>query len=123
MTIIEYGKLYTQFLKQDIPTDKEAELMAARTDFVKRGQETLIVAIEKCVEYDNFNDSLILKDFIAKTKWLLVEPNHKKLTEWLKSNPQEVNTRDNQHCLENLVIANMTKFTCDYIDTVYETLK
>jgi hypothetical protein len=25
--------------------------------------------------------------------------------------------------LENLVIANMTKYVCDYIDTIYETLR
>jgi hypothetical protein len=122
MTIIEYGKLYTQFLKQDIPTDKEAELMATRTDFVKRGQEALIVAIEKCVEYDNFNDSIILKDFMTKAKWLLVEPNHKKLTEWLITIPQD-HSRDNRDCLENLVIANLTIFVCDYIDTIYESLR
>ena len=122
MTIIEYGKLYTQFLKQDIPTDKEAELMAALTEFVKRGQEALIVAIEKCVEYDNFNDSIILKDFMTKAKWLLVEPTRKKLTEWLITIPQD-HSRDNRDCLENLVIANLTIFVCDYIDTVYGTLK
>ena len=123
MTIIEYGKLYTQFLKQDIPLDKESELMVARIDFVKRGKEALIVAIEKSIEYGNFTNSVLLKDFIARTKWLLIEPDLKKWNDWVNNIPSELYARDNKHCFENAISAVLTLYVCEYINSVYETLR
>jgi hypothetical protein len=123
MTIIEYGKLCTEFYTTEMTIEREAEFQSARADFIKRGKELLIIAIDNCVAYGKDGGSPILMGFIKETKLLLVDPTHKKLTEWLSNNPQQVNTRDNAHCLENLTIALLTSYVIDYIDTVYETLR
>ena len=117
MKIKDYGKMYTDFITKDVSQQKEAELMAMRNDFIKRGKEALVIAIEKCVEYGNYGGSLILKDFINRSKWLLVDPSENKINEWINNNPMELHARDNKHSIENLTITMLTKYVYEYLET------
>ena len=116
--IVEYAKRYTEFLKTDMTEQQETELMAARNDLIKRGKQTLVTAVEVCATYGQFVGSVILTDFINRTKWLLVDTNDERLAEWEINNPMQTNTIDNSHSIENLTIAIITYFTYEYLKEV-----
>ena len=116
MNIKEYGKKYAEFVSKDIGKKKEAELMTMRTEFGKRGKQSLVIAIEKCVDYDKFGGSVLLMDFIKRTKWLLVDATEENINNWNDNNPMDLNARDNTHVLENLTIAMLTIYAYDYLD-------
>lgn len=111
-----YGKKYAEFLSEEKTTQEETELMAMRDDLIKRQGLELVVAIEKCCDYDNFGGSVMLKDYIAKTKWVLVDPSLDRIKEWELANPMELYARDNKHCIENLTAAMLTLYTYKYIE-------
>lgn len=118
MDIKEYGKSYANFIENDIGKEAEDDLMFFRDEFIKDGKEILVIAIEKCVEYNNFGGSIILKDFINRSKWLLVDTTDDNISKWADNNPMELHARDNKHSLENLTIAMLTKYVYEYLENV-----
>jgi len=118
LDIIEYGKSYANFIASDVSKEAEDDLMFFRDDLISEGKETLVVAVEKCITYDAFGGSVILKDFINRSKWLLVDTTTDNIAKWEDDNPMELHARDNRHCLENLTMAILTNSIYEYLESV-----
>ena len=118
MDIKEYGRSYANFIANDIGKSEEDELMFFRNELIKENKKPLVVAVEKCIEYGNFGGSVILKDFINRSKWLLVDTTEDKINEWIDNNPMELHARDNKHSIENLTIAMLTNYIYEYLETI-----
>lgn len=116
--IKDYGKMYAEFLSIDIGSQKEAEMMSVRNDLIKRGRQAQVTAVELCVCYSQYGGSVFLKDFIDRTKWVLVDTTEERVKEWKKNNPMRLYTTDNSHCIENLTMAMLTYYTYQYLKEV-----
>ena len=123
-TILEYAKLYKEFVVDDIGKEKEYILMGLRTQLIAEGEEKLLQVVERCIDYENYGGSEELVQFIQLTKKLVISVHNNAKTvykytkQWEDKNPMDKYRTDPSKCIDNLTAAELTKVTYEYLASV-----